>query len=311
MKILVTGSSGLVGRNLVELLKDGRHELLLPPHTELDLLNRAAVLNYLQREKPECVIHLAGKVGSIAANAKYPLQFLLENLDMGRNVIVGAYETGVKKFVNIGSACVYPASTEDVVFSEDMALQGRFEKEYAGYAVGKAACVSICTCICSENPQYLYKTLIPCSIYGRWSSFEQGKSTMIAAAIQKIYRAKRENLPEVEIWGDGKARRELIYAGDLAKIILYAAENLEKFPPLLNIGTGTDHSVDECYKAIAKILDYKGAFVHDTTKPSGTQCRLLDVTLMRGLGLRAKTSLEDGIRQTINFYETHILKGNC
>ena len=309
MKILVTGSSGLVGRNVVELLKFSTHELLAPSHAELDLLNRDDVYKYLKKNQPDCVIHLAAKVGSIAANARYPLQFLLENLDMGRNIIVGAFETGVKKFVNIGSACVYPAEKYNQLLSEDMAVTGENE----GYSISKATGVLMCKYIFEMDSTRLYKTLIPCNIYGRWSSFKAGKTHMIAAAIQKIYRAREENLPEVEIWGDGEAKREFIYAGDLAEIILYAVENLEKFPPLINIGSGEEHTVNECYETIAEILEYKGKFVHDLTKPSGTNRRLLDVGLMRKMGLIPKTSLEDGIRQTINFYETCILnksKGN-
>lgn len=129
MKILVTGSSGLVGRNVVELFKTDRHELLAPTHAELDLLNRAAVSDYLQREKPDCIIHLAAKVGSIAQNARYPLQFLLANLDMGRNIIISAHETGVKKFINIGSACVYPAEKYAQPLSEDMAVTARLKRK--------------------------------------------------------------------------------------------------------------------------------------------------------------------------------------
>ena len=310
MKILITGSSGLVGRNVVELFKGGSHELLTPAHTELDLLNRSDVLNYLQREKPDCVIHLAAKVGSIAQNARYPLQFLLENLVMNRNVIVGARETGVKRFINIGSVCVYPADKYGQPLSENMAVTGSFEKENEGYSISKAAGVLMCKYIFESDSRYLYKTLIPCNIYGRWSSFKVGRAHIIAAAIQKIYRAKMENLPEVEIWGDGAAKREFIYAGDLAEIILYAAENLEKFPPLINIGSGVEYTVNECYETAAEILDYRGRFVHDLTKPSGTSRRIMDVSLMREMGLTAKTSLADGIRRTIEFYETQVLNSS-
>ena len=310
MKILVTGSSGLVGRNVTELFKNTEHKLLAPSHAELDLLKRDDVFRYLDENKPDCVIHLAAKVGSIASNARYPLQFFLENLDIARNVIIGAKETGIKKFINIGSACVYPAEKCDLPLSEDLAATGSFEKEYKGYAAGKTAGLFFCEFINAEEEYYLYKTLIPCSIYGRWSSFEVGKSTMIASAIKKIYHAKKLNLPEVEIWGDGNARRELIYAGDLAKIILYATENLETFPAQMNVGTGVEHTVNECYEIIAKILDYKGAFVHDINKPSGARRRLLDVSLMLQTGLKPETSLEEGIRRTIRFYEDHILKNS-
>ena len=308
MKILITGSGGLVGSNLVECLQSSSHELLTPKHSELDLLNREKVYAYLKKNKPDCVIHSAAKVGSIAANVQYPLQFLVENLDMGRNIIIGACENGVKKFINIGSACVYPAKNYSHPFTENMAVTGSFEKEYIGYATAKAGCLSMCQCISSSAPQFLYKTLIPCSIYGRRSSFGDNKSTMIAAAIKKICQAKKENLPAVQIWGDGKARREFIYAGDLAKIIISAAENLEKIPVVLNVGSGIEYSVNECYETIAKILDYRGKFEHDLSKPSGTKSRLLNIDLMHRIGLRAETSLEQGIKETIDYYKSHVLK---
>ena len=308
MKILITGSGGLLGSNLVERLQNSPHKLLTPKHSELDLLNRKDVCAYLKNNRPDCVIHAAAKVGSIAANVQYPLQFLVENLDIGRNIIIGAYENEIKKFVNIGSACIYPAKNYGRPFTENMAVTGSFEKEYIGYATAKAACLSLCQCISSSDPQFLYKTLIPCSIYGRWSKFSADKSTMIAAAIKKIYQAKKENAPAVQIWGDGKARREFIYAGDLAEIIIFATENLEKIPLILNVGSGIEYSVNECYETIAKILDYRGTLEHDLSKPSGTTRRLLNVDLMHEIGLYAKTSLEQGIKETIDYYKSHVLK---
>ena len=166
MKILVTGASGLVGRNVVELFDAAKHKLLAPPHDELDLLNRDAVLKYFETEKPDCVIHLAAKVGSIASNASQPLQFFLENLDLGRNVIISAHETGVKKFINIGSACVYPAEKYDSPLTENLAVTGSFEKENEGYSIAKASAVLMCKYIFEKNPACCYKTLIPCNIYG-------------------------------------------------------------------------------------------------------------------------------------------------
>ena len=308
MRILITGSGGLVGSNLVEHMQNTSHELLTPTHGELDLLNRADVYAYLKSNKPDCVIHLAAKVGGIAENVQYPMQFLVENLDMGRNVIIGSYENGVKRLINIGSACVYPAESGDKPLSENMALTGSFEKEYIGYATAKAACMTMCQCISSKDPQFLYKTLIPCSIYGRHCSFNDSRSTMIAAAIKKIHHAKKENLPAVQIWGDGKARRELIYAGDLARIISLAAQNLEKIPVILNVGSGVDYTVNECYETIAKILGYDGKFVHDLSKPSGAGRRILNVKLMHEVGLFTETSLAQGIVNTVDYYEKHVLK---
>lgn len=310
MKILITGSGGLVGSNLVERFQGTAHELLTPLRGELNLLNREDVCAYLKSNKPDCVIHLAAKVGSIAANAQYPLNFLLENLDVNRNVIIGAYDAGIKKFINVGSACVYPAEKYDRPLTEDLAVTGCFEKENEGYSISKACGVLMCRYIADKNPDFLYKTLIPCNIYGGkcHAVFTPEKSHIIAAAIKKIYRAKQENLPEVQIWGDGNSRREFIYAGDLARIIIFAAENPEKIPNTLNVGSGVEYTVNECYETIARILGYSGKFVHDLSKPSGTKRRLLDSSLMRKIGLGATTSLEQGIRETIDYYRTEILQ---
>ena len=310
MKILITGSTGLVGNNLVEYLQNSSHELLTPTRNELNLLNREEVYAYLKNNKPDCVIHLAAKVGNISANSQYPLQFLLENLDIARNVIIGAHENGVKNFINIGSACVYPAEKYDRPLTEDMAVTGSFEKENEGYSISKATGVLMCKYISDKNADRHYKTLIPCNVYGGGCSaiFKPEKSHIIIAAIKKIYRAKKENLPEVQIWGDGKARREFIYAKDLARIIVFAAENLEKIPAILNVGSGIEYTVNECYDITAKILGYKGKFIHDLSKPSGTGRRLLDVSSMHKVGLFAETPLEQGIKETIDYYRTQILQ---
>ena len=310
MKILITGSGGLVGSNLVECFQNSVHELLTPRRKDLNLLNREDVYSYLRINKPDCVIHLAAKVGSIAENIRQPLSFLLENLDINRNIIVGAYESGVKRFINIGSACVYPADKYDRPLTEDMAITGCFEKENEGYSISKACGVLMCKYISAKSPDFLYKTLISCNIYGGKCSatFSPEKSHIIAAAIKKIYKAKQENLSEVQIWGDGMSRREFIYAGDLAKITVFAAENLEKIPDVLNVGSGVEYTVNECYETIARILNYEGKFVHDLSKPSGTNRRLLDTDLMRKIGLNAETSLEQGIRETVEYYRTQILQ---
>ena len=312
MKILITGASGLVGKNLVEIFKNTSHNLLTPSHGELDLMNRSEVYKYLELEKPDAVIHCAAKVGSIAENFSNPLQFLLANFDMSRNVIIGAFDNGIKKFINLASACVYPAEKYNELLTEDMAVTGSFEKENEGYSLAKAAGLLMCKYISEKNSDFHYKTLIPCNIYGGGckASFSEKKSHMLEAAIKKIYKAKKENLPEVEIWGNGKPRRELIYAEDLAKIIFHAVENLEKVPAVLNVGSGKDYSVDDCYKTVAKILDYKGKFFYDLSKPSGMQRRLLDVPLLRSLdflNLKSETSLEEGIKKTVEFYKNYVL----
>lgn len=301
MKILITGASGMVGRNILESPRSQKYELLTPSHKELDLTDKAAVLNYLEKNNPDMVIHAAGFVGGITANNAEPLKFLVENLDMGRNVIHGAYQAGVKKFINLASSCMYPRNHETPL-TEDMILTGELEPTNEGYALAKIACARMCSYIARENPAFQYKTLIPCNIYGRWDKFFGERAHMIPAVIQRLSQAVADGKGEIEIWGDGTARREFMYAGDLADCIWQAVERFDDLPEMMNVGLGFDYSVNDYYAAIAKAVSFSGKFNHDLSKPAGMKRKLTDVTRMEQFGWRSKTSLEDGIRLTVKFY---------
>lgn len=301
MKILITGANGLVGHSLVENEALQENELLTPSHQELDLLDYAAVRQYLEQVKPDCIIHAAGKVGGIAANCKAPMEFLLSNMDMGRNIIYGAFETGVKKFINLGSSCMYPRNSEKPL-AEDMVLKGELEPTNEGYALAKVMCARLCDYISRQHPEFQYKTLIPCNLYGRWDKFRTENAHMIPAVIHKLYKAKEEGVETVEIWGTGQARREFMYSGDLADCIAYSLKNFDRLPTYLNVGLGHDYTVDEYYEAVAKVVGYKGKFTHNTDKPEGMKRKLTDVTNLSAFGWQAKTSLEEGLCKTFEFY---------
>lgn len=301
MKILLTGANGLVGHSIVENKAMQQHKLLTPSHKELDLLDYNAVVQYLKKEQPDCIIHAAGKVGGIAANCKAPMEFLLTNMDMGRNIIYGAFETGVKKFINLGSSCMYPRNSEKPL-TEDMVLKGELEPTNEGYALAKVMCARLCEYISRQHPEFQYKTLIPCNLYGRWDKFRTENAHMIPAVIHKLYMAQKNGLKTVEIWGTGKARREFMYSGDLADCIAYCLEHYENLPTYLNVGLGHDYTVDEYYAAIAKVVGYTGNFVHNTEKPEGMKRKLTDVTNLNAFGWHSKISLDEGLRKTFEFY---------
>ena len=301
MKVLITGANGLVGHSIVENRAMQQYELLTPSHGELDLLEYNAVVQYLKKEQPDLIIHAAGKVGGIAANCKAPMEFLLTNMDMGRNIIYGAFETGVKKFINLGSSCMYPRNSEKPL-TEDMVLKGELEPTNEGYALAKVMCTRLCEYISRQHPEYQYKTLIPCNLFGRWDKFRTENAHMIPAVIHKLYMAKKNSLETVEIWGTGKARREFMYSGDLADCIAYSIDNFEKMPTYLNVGLGHDYTVDEYYEAIAKVVGYTGQFTHNTEKPEGMKRKLTDVTNLNDFGWQSKTSLDEGLRKTFEFY---------
>lgn len=301
MRVFLAGAGGLVGHNLVERCPKGELILLTPTHRELDLLKQEDVAYFYKNEKPDLVIHAAGIVGSIAANIKEPVRFLVQNVDMGRNVIYEARRAGIKKIINLGSSCMYPRDSENPL-TEDMVLKGELEPTNEGYAIAKCMCTRLCEYIHREDEAYQYKTLIPCNLYGRWDKFTEANAHVVPAVIHKLYMAKTNNQTSVEIWGDGTARREFMYTGDLADCIWYAVDNFERLPDLMNVGLGYDYTVDEYYQTIARIVGYKGSFFHDTSKPAGMKRKLTDISRQLAFGWKAKYSLEAGIQETFDFY---------
>lgn len=305
MKILITGSTGMVGRNILENKDISNFDLLIPNSKELNLLNYSAVDKYIKDYKPDFIVHTAGKVGGIQANIAHPVSFLVENIDMGRNVIMAAKSNDVKNLINLGSSCMYPRNAKNPL-SEDLILKGELEPTNEGYAIAKIMSTRLCEYISKEDNSYNYKTIIPCNLYGRHDKFESKHSHMIPAVLKKIYDAKMENLGQIDIWGDGKARREFMYAGDLADFIIYAITNFSKMPQNINVGLGHDYTINEYYQIIADVIGYEGEFIHDLTKPIGMKQKLIDDTKLKEFGWKYKTSLVEGIEKTYEYYK----KGN-
>ena len=247
------------------------------------------------------IIHCAGKVGGIQANMKDMYGFYTENAVMGINLVRAAKECGVRKFINLSSSCTYPRDYRQPL-KEEYTLQAGLEPTNEGYALAKLSILKMCEYISRECEEFEYKTLIPCNLYGKYDKFGEKNAHMIPSVIRKIHQAKTENAPSVEIWGDGNARREFMYAGDLADCIAYCISHWEKVPVLMNVGLGYDYTVNEYYEAVKKMLGYSGSFTHDLTKPVGMKQKLLDVTRAKEIGWTAKTSLEEGIRQTYDYY---------
>lgn len=301
MRLLVTGGSGMVGRNFIEHPEAGAFEILMPSSRELDLRDFESVRKYIGTHRPDGVIHAAGRVGGIQANIREPVRFLVENLDMGRNVVMAAREYGVRRLINLGSSCMYPRNAPNPL-REEMMLQGELEPTNEGYALAKIATARLCQYISRENPEFLYKTLVPCNVYGRHDKFDPLHSHMVPAVIHKLHVAKKNASKEVDIWGDGTARREFMYAGDLADCLVEAVRRLDTVPDLMNVGIGDDHTIDEYYDVIAEVVGYRGGFRHDLDKPAGMARKLVDTSKADAWGWRAKTGLKEGIRRTYEFY---------
>lgn len=301
MRILLTGGSGMVGMNIRESIHAKDHNLAAPGSSELNLLNFKEVVDYIDGFYPDVIIHAAGCVGGIQANMKEPVRFLVENMDMGRNIVLAAKTVGTPALINLGSSCMYPRDALNPL-SENAILQGELEPTNEGYALAKIVTAKLCEYIKKEDSAFNYKTLIPCNLYGRYDSFEPQKSHMIPAVIDKMHEAVAEGRDTVEIWGDGEARREFMYAEDLADCVWMAVRDIQTLPDVMNVGLGLDYSVNEYYEAAAQIIGFDGGFHHDLSKPVGMKKKLVDVSLATEWGWSAKTSLLEGLRKTYDFY---------
>ncbi len=301
MRILLTGSGGLVGQNLLEHPAISGFEMLAPRCSELDLRDFDVVQGYLHKHRPDMVIHAAGKVGGIQANMREPVSFLMDNLDMGRNIVWAAHQAGIKRLLNLGSSCMYPRNSPDPL-REEMVLKGELEPTNEGYALAKVVTARLCEYIIREDASYQYKTLIPCNIYGRYDKFDPAHSHLVPAIIHKIHQAKQTGHKSAEIWGDGTARREFMYAGDLADCLIEAIKRFDTLPATMNVGLGEDVTINEYYRIAAEIIGYTGKFEHDLTKPVGMMRKLVSVEKARAWGWSARTTLRDGIQKTYDYY---------
>ena len=298
--VLLIGSGGMVGKNISENKPDYIN-LLTPSIEELNLLNYEEVFGFLKKYNPEYIIHAAGIVGGIQANINNPVRFLRENTLMSHNIIWGAYENRTPYFLNLGSSCMYPRDAKNPL-KEEMILTGTLEPTNEGYALAKIFSQRLCSYINKERNNKNFKTIITCNLYGKYDKFDSEWGHMIPSVIRKIHDAKLKGDSEVTIWGDGKAKREFMFAADLADFIWLSIEDFENIPELLNIGLGFDYSINDYYKTISDVIGFKGSFVYDLSKPVGMKQKLVDTSRLSQTNWCSKTSLKDGIRITYEYY---------
>lgn len=299
-KIYVAGHTGLVGSAFVRKLREqGYHNLVLRTHGELDLLDQAAVQSFFAQEQPEYVIDAAAKVGGIRANSEAPANFFYENMQMEQNLIWSAFQNHVKKFLFLGSACMYPKQCPQPM-KEEMLLTGLPEITNEGYALAKVGGQRLCSYLHQQHGVD-FITAIPANAYGIGDNFDPRHSHVIPALLVKYREAKRSNAPSVTLWGTGKALREFIDTDDLADAGIFLLNHYSGYEPV-NIGTGEEVSILELSEMIKRITGFEGEIVTDPTKPDGMMRRLCDSSKIHELGWKSTLSLEQGIRKLYNWY---------
>ena len=299
--IYLSGSSGMVGKNILDHIEAKNYKILTTKKSELNLLNYLEVENFISKYKPDLIIHAAGVVGGIEANINNPVKFLVDNIQIGINILNAARANKIKKFINLSSSCMYPRNSE-IALTEDQLLKGELEPTNESYALAKCTITKLCEYINREDNSLFFKTVIPCNLYGKYDNFDSKTSHMVPGAIKKIHKAKKNNLESVDSWGDGLARREFMYTSDLADFIYYCIVNFERMPQNINVGIGKDYAINEYYKIIADVIGFNGKFKNDLSKPTGMKKKLIDDKKLNDFGWKYKTSLETGIKQTYEYF---------
>ena len=300
-KVYVAGHRGLVGSAIMKKLKkEGYNNLVYRTSSELDLRRQEKVEEFFREEKPEYVILAAAKVGGIQANDTYSAEFLYDNLMIETNVIDAAYQNNVKKLLFLGSSCIYPKFAEQPM-KEDYLLSGKLESTNEGYAVAKITGIKLCE---HYNKQYdtNFISAMPTNLYGPNDNFDLETSHVLPALIRKFHEAKVNDEDEVVIWGTGKPRREFLHVDDLADSLLFLMNNYSG-DQFVNVGVGKDISILELAELIKDIVGFEGEIVNDLSKPDGTPRKLLDVTRVNDLGWEAQISLEEGIKDTYQWFK--------
>lgn len=299
-KIYVAGHAGLVGSAIVTRLKQlGYNNIITRARAELDLVNQAAVHEFMRSVKPDYIFLAAAKVGGIVANNTYPADFLYQNLLIESNLIHAAYESGVKRMLFLGSSCIYPKECAQPM-REDYLLTGPLEATNEPYAIAKIAGIKLCE---AYNRQYgtEYVSAMPTNLYGPNDNFDLQNSHVLPALIRKMHEAKQRGEGRVVVWGTGKPRREFLHVNDLADACCFLMRHPEN-AGVFNIGSGQEVTIKELAELIGSVVGYTGEVQFDTDKPDGTFRKLLDVTRLTNLGWQAQTNLREGILRTYEWY---------
>jgi GDP-L-fucose synthase len=293
--VYVAGHGGMVGQALVRRLAQERCRILTADRRTLDLGRQQDVYGWLQTKKPEVVVVAAGKVGGIAYNNAFPVEFLAENLSIALNVICGSYEAGVRKLLFLGSSCIYPKLAPQPM-REDALLTGPLESTNEWYALAKIAGIKLVEAYRREHGAD-FISVMPTNLYGPGDNYHPEHSHVPAALIRRFHEAKLAQEPRVTVWGTGEPKREFMYVDDLADACVYVLKHYSG-DQFLNVGVGQEMTIREFATLVAEVVGYRGELFFDASRPDGAPRKLLDTSMLANLGWRARTDLRRGLEQS-------------
>ena len=306
VKVIVAGHTGLAGSAIAEGYTKLGYEVVGINRKIVNLLDKEATLRFIAGVKPNLVIDAAAKVGGIAANNLYPVEFLLDNLRIQNNLMEASHQVNVAKFIFLGSSCIYPRDSKQPI-KEEYLHTGLLEETNSAYAVAKIAGIEL---VNSYRKEYArnWISLMPTNLYGPRDNFELNNSHVLPALIRKFIEAVEKNAKNLTLWGSGKPRREFLFAEDLADAVIIAGNNYDGSIHL-NVGSGVEVTISELARVIAQLTGFSGNIIWDESKPDGTPRKILDSSKINSLGWKSKVSLEDGILRTIDWYKDAERKG--
>lgn len=312
MRVYVAGHRGMVGSAIRRQLEAQNVEVITRPRDQLNLLDINSVRAFMNDERPDAVVLAAAKVGGILANDTYPAEFIYENLMIQCNVIHQAFLAGIERLLFLGSSCIYPKHASQPI-KEDALLSGALEGTNEPYAIAKIAGIKMCE---SYNRQYGtdYRSVMPTNLYGPGDNFHPLNSHVIPALMRKFHDAVENNADAVTIWGTGNPRREFLHVDDMASASIFVLNadrsiylmNTDVRQSHINVGFGSDITIRNLAELLAKVTEFRGAILFDPDKPDGTMKKLMDSERLAKMGWRPSIHLEDGIKQTYDWFKNNI-----
>ena len=298
-KVFVAGHNGLAGSAIIRRLEKEDCLIITVKKKEVNLLNANQVRDFFFDVKPDIVINAAGKVGGIAANIKFPLEFIQDNISIQDNIFRSSYKLNVEKLIFLGSSCIYPTKSKQPI-KEEYFMKGDLEKTNEYYALAKIVGVKTCEAY-NKQLDCNFISIMPTNLYGPNDNFNPETSHVPAALIDRFHKAKLNKERDVIIWGDGKPYREFMHADDFADACIFILKNYNDFE-IINVGTGNDISIKEFAYLIKEIVNYEGKVLFDKSKPTGAKKKLLDISKLRDIGWKSKINLKYGLKDYYEWY---------